>query len=127
MCVCVYVYVCPPLQFTHMLDILEDYCFMRGFKYCRIDGDTVRRSLVAIYCSVLVVLLLLFAVCWLLLLLSVCVSCSVESVTASLVSVPLTGTRRTLSYRTASCRLKTSTGPSQRSSSFCCPRAPALH
>ena len=23
-----------------MLDILEDYCNIRGYKYCRIDGDT---------------------------------------------------------------------------------------
>lgn len=23
-----------------MLDILEDYCRFRDFKYCRIDGDT---------------------------------------------------------------------------------------
>ncbi|KEG11953.1 putative transcription activator [Trypanosoma grayi] len=27
-------------QFTSMLDILEDYCGMRGFKVCRIDGNT---------------------------------------------------------------------------------------
>ncbi len=27
-------------QMTRMLDILEDYCNFRGFKYCRIDGDT---------------------------------------------------------------------------------------
>lgn len=27
-------------QMTRMLDILEDYCNYRGFKYCRIDGDT---------------------------------------------------------------------------------------
>ncbi|AAQ15639.1 transcription activator, putative [Trypanosoma brucei gambiense DAL972] len=27
-------------QFTSMLDILEDYCSMRGFKVCRIDGST---------------------------------------------------------------------------------------
>ena len=26
--------------FTTMLDILEDYCNMRGFKYCRLDGTT---------------------------------------------------------------------------------------
>ena len=26
--------------FTTMLDILEDYCIMRGFKYCRLDGTT---------------------------------------------------------------------------------------
>lgn len=23
-----------------MLDILEDYCYMRGYKYCRLDGNT---------------------------------------------------------------------------------------
>jgi SWI/SNF-related matrix-associated actin-dependent regulator of chromatin subfamily A member 5 len=27
-------------QFTSLLDILEDYCLIRGFKYCRIDGST---------------------------------------------------------------------------------------
>lgn len=27
-------------QMTRMLDILEDYCFFRGYKTCRIDGDT---------------------------------------------------------------------------------------
>ncbi|KAK7202019.1 DNA-dependent ATPase [Novymonas esmeraldas] len=27
-------------QFTSMLNILEDYCNMRGFRYCRIDGNT---------------------------------------------------------------------------------------
>ncbi len=26
-------------QMTRLLDILEDYCLYRGFKYCRIDGD----------------------------------------------------------------------------------------
>jgi SWI/SNF-related matrix-associated actin-dependent regulator of chromatin subfamily A member 5 len=25
---------------TRLLDILEDYCIFRGYKYCRIDGDT---------------------------------------------------------------------------------------
>ena len=25
---------------TKMLDILEDYCNIRGYQYCRIDGDT---------------------------------------------------------------------------------------
>jgi SWI/SNF-related matrix-associated actin-dependent regulator of chromatin subfamily A member 5 len=29
-------------QFTRMLDILDDYCAMRGFKYCRLDGSTNR-------------------------------------------------------------------------------------
>jgi SWI/SNF-related matrix-associated actin-dependent regulator of chromatin subfamily A member 5 len=29
-------------QFTSMLDILEDYCAMRGWKYCRFDGSTPR-------------------------------------------------------------------------------------
>ena len=29
-------------QFTRMLDILDDYCVMRGFKYCRLDGGTNR-------------------------------------------------------------------------------------
>lgn len=27
-------------QFVIMLNILEDYCRMRGYKFCRIDGDT---------------------------------------------------------------------------------------
>ncbi|CAK0743308.1 hypothetical protein CVIRNUC_001460 [Coccomyxa viridis] len=27
-------------QMTRLLDILEDYCLYRGFKYCRIDGNT---------------------------------------------------------------------------------------
>lgn len=27
-------------QMTRLLDILEDYCHYRGFKYCRIDGST---------------------------------------------------------------------------------------
>ena len=26
-------------QMTRLLDILEDYCLYRGYKYCRIDGD----------------------------------------------------------------------------------------
>jgi len=29
-------------QFTTMLDIIEDYCIMRGWKYCRLDGSTER-------------------------------------------------------------------------------------
>ena len=27
-------------QMTRLLDILEDYCLFRKYKYCRIDGDT---------------------------------------------------------------------------------------
>lgn len=27
-------------NFTSLLDILEDYCGMRGYKFCRIDGST---------------------------------------------------------------------------------------
>lgn len=27
-------------QMTRMIDILEDYCIFRGYKYCRIDGNT---------------------------------------------------------------------------------------
>jgi len=27
-------------QMTRMLDILEDYCFAKGYRYCRIDGNT---------------------------------------------------------------------------------------
>lgn len=29
-------------QFTSILDILEDYCVMRGWQYCRFDGSTSR-------------------------------------------------------------------------------------
>jgi SWI/SNF-related matrix-associated actin-dependent regulator of chromatin subfamily A member 5 len=29
-------------QFTRVLDILDDYCTMRGFKRCRFDGSTAR-------------------------------------------------------------------------------------
>lgn len=29
-------------QFTSVLDILDDYCTMRGFKHCRFDGSTPR-------------------------------------------------------------------------------------
>lgn len=29
-------------QFTSVLDILDDYCTMRGFKHCRFDGSTLR-------------------------------------------------------------------------------------
>lgn len=27
-------------QFKIQLDILEDYCNMRNYNYCRLDGDT---------------------------------------------------------------------------------------
>ena len=27
-------------QMTRMMDILEDYCLWRGYKYCRLDGQT---------------------------------------------------------------------------------------
>jgi len=27
-------------QMTRLLDILEDYCLLRGYRYCRIDGNT---------------------------------------------------------------------------------------
>ena len=27
-------------QMTRLLDILEDYCLFRQYKYCRIDGNT---------------------------------------------------------------------------------------
>ena len=35
-------------QFTAMLDIIEDYCEMRGWKFCRFDGSTprARRNLI---------------------------------------------------------------------------------
>jgi SWI/SNF-related matrix-associated actin-dependent regulator of chromatin subfamily A member 5 len=29
-------------QFTSLLDIIEDYCRLRGWKYCRLDGSTTR-------------------------------------------------------------------------------------
>jgi len=29
-------------QFTSILDIIEDYCQMRGWKFCRLDGSTAR-------------------------------------------------------------------------------------
>ena len=28
------------MQMTTLLDILEDYCVIRGYEYCRIDGNT---------------------------------------------------------------------------------------
>jgi SWI/SNF-related matrix-associated actin-dependent regulator of chromatin subfamily A member 5 len=28
------------VQMTRMLDIMEDYCLYRGYRYCRIDGNT---------------------------------------------------------------------------------------
>lgn len=31
-------------QMTRMLDILEDYCFWRGYNYCRIDGSTAHEE-----------------------------------------------------------------------------------
>lgn len=34
--------VCLFSQFTSVLDILDDYCSMRGWKYCRFDGGTAR-------------------------------------------------------------------------------------
>jgi SWI/SNF-related matrix-associated actin-dependent regulator of chromatin subfamily A member 5 len=34
--------VCLFSQFTQVLDILEDYCTMRGWKFCRFDGSTAR-------------------------------------------------------------------------------------
>ena len=32
-------------QMTRLLDILEDYCLYRGYKYCRIDGAPPARQL----------------------------------------------------------------------------------
>jgi SWI/SNF-related matrix-associated actin-dependent regulator of chromatin subfamily A member 5 len=29
-------------QFTMLLDLIEDYCILRGWKYCRLDGQTPR-------------------------------------------------------------------------------------
>ncbi|CAN6629925.1 ISWI chromatin-remodeling complex ATPase Isw2p [Trichomonascus vanleenenianus] len=31
-------------QMSRMLDILEDYCLFRGYKYCRIDGQTAHED-----------------------------------------------------------------------------------
>lgn len=31
-------------QMTRMLDILEDYCLWRGYKYCRLDGQTAHEE-----------------------------------------------------------------------------------
>ena len=31
-------------QMTRILDILEDYCWFRGWKYCRIDGQTAHED-----------------------------------------------------------------------------------
>jgi SNF2 family DNA or RNA helicase len=40
-------------QFTHTLDLLDDYMRMRGYKYCRLDGSTnrvqVAGSLIKLY------------------------------------------------------------------------------
>ncbi|KAJ3550827.1 hypothetical protein NMY22_g187 [Coprinellus aureogranulatus] len=34
-------------QMSRVLDILEDYCLFRGFKYCRIDGGTAHEDRIA--------------------------------------------------------------------------------
>ncbi|GAB7358819.1 hypothetical protein MBLNU230_g4043t1 [Neophaeotheca triangularis] len=34
-------------QMSRVLDILEDYSFMRGYKYCRIDGSTAHEDRIA--------------------------------------------------------------------------------
>lgn len=34
-------------QMSRLLDILEDYCFFREFKYCRIDGSTAHEDRIA--------------------------------------------------------------------------------
>lgn len=34
-------------QMSRMLDILEDYCLFRGYKYCRIDGSTAHEDRIA--------------------------------------------------------------------------------
>ncbi|KZT18698.1 SNF2 family DNA-dependent ATPase [Neolentinus lepideus HHB14362 ss-1] len=34
-------------QMSRMLDIMEDYCLFRGFKYCRIDGSTAHEDRIA--------------------------------------------------------------------------------
>uniref|UniRef100_A0A1B6BX17 Chromatin-remodeling complex ATPase chain Iswi n=1 Tax=Clastoptera arizonana TaxID=38151 RepID=A0A1B6BX17_9HEMI len=31
-------------QMTRMIDILEDYCYWRGFQYCRLDGQTAHED-----------------------------------------------------------------------------------
>jgi SWI/SNF-related matrix-associated actin-dependent regulator of chromatin subfamily A member 5 len=35
-----HVYTPTLLQMTRMLDILDDYCRLKGYPYCRIDGST---------------------------------------------------------------------------------------
>ncbi|BFZ63925.1 chromatin remodeling complex Adenosinetriphosphatase [Saitoella coloradoensis] len=34
-------------QMSRVLDILEDYCFLRDYKYCRIDGSTAHEDRIA--------------------------------------------------------------------------------
>ena len=34
-------------QMSRLLDILEDYCVFRGYKYCRIDGSTAHEDRIA--------------------------------------------------------------------------------
>ncbi|TFK56316.1 transcription activator snf2l1 [Heliocybe sulcata] len=34
-------------QMSRMLDIMEDYCLFRGYKYCRIDGGTAHEDRIA--------------------------------------------------------------------------------
>ena len=36
-------------QMSRVLDILEDYCFFRGYEYCRIDGSTDHEDLSLIH------------------------------------------------------------------------------
>ena len=31
-------------QMSRMLDIMEDYCWFRGYQYCRIDGQTAHED-----------------------------------------------------------------------------------
>ncbi|PPQ77637.1 hypothetical protein CVT26_005418 [Gymnopilus dilepis] len=35
-------------QMSRMLDILEDYCLFRGYKYCRIDGSTAHEDRISV-------------------------------------------------------------------------------
>ena len=43
-------------QFTSMLDLVEEYCKLRGWKYCRLDGSVNRVQRTGEPCSVLRVL-----------------------------------------------------------------------
>jgi SNF2 family DNA or RNA helicase len=43
-------------QMTQLLDIFEDYCALRGYRYCRLDGTTKQEERVAQVSEVYLVL-----------------------------------------------------------------------